>query len=48
MDPNEILTKEVLSKPQRTIIKLERQIETLNQNLKQAIIQELMQTQSGI
>jgi hypothetical protein len=42
MDPNEILSKHALSIPHRTIIDSEQtQIATLNQALKQAIIQEL-------
>lgn len=42
MDPNEILSRKALTMPHRTIIDSEQnQIETLNQALKQAIIQEL-------
>lgn len=42
MNPHEILTKEALSRPHRTIIDPEEaQIDTLNQTLKQAIIKEL-------
>ena len=49
MNPNEILSREALSKPHRTIINHEQEkIEILNQALKQAIVKELQQTQSGI
>jgi integrase len=42
MNPNEILSREALSKPHRTIIVSEKtQVEILNQALKQAIIKEL-------
>jgi hypothetical protein len=42
MDPNEILSKEALTIPHRTVIDPEQnQIETLNQALKQAIINDL-------
>ena len=49
MNPDEILTKEALSTPHRTVLDREQgQIEALNQALKQAIIKELKQPQSGI
>ncbi len=41
MKPNEILTKEALSRPHRTIVDPEHQINALNQALKQAILKEL-------
>ena len=42
MNPNEILSKKALAMPHRTIIDPEQnQINTLNQALKQAIIEEL-------
>lgn len=42
MNPDEILTKEALSMPHRTIVDQEQgQIEVLNRALKQAIIKEL-------
>jgi integrase len=42
LNPNEILSKEALAKPYRTVVNPEQQqIETLNQALKQAIIKEL-------
>ena len=42
LDPNEILSKEALSKPHRTVLDPEReQIHVLNRALKQAIIKEL-------
>jgi hypothetical protein len=42
MNPYEILSREALVKPHRTIIESEKtQIEILNQVLKQAIIHEL-------
>ncbi len=42
MDPNEILSKQALSMPHRTVIDPEQtQIATLNEALKQAILQEL-------
>lgn len=49
LDPNEILSREALSRPHRTIVDPEQhQIQVLNQALKQAIIKEFQQTQSGI
>jgi len=42
MNPDEILSREALAKPHRTVIESEKtQIEILNQALKQAIIKEL-------
>jgi integrase len=42
MNPNEILTRETLSMPHRTVVDPEQtQIEILNQTLKQAIVKEL-------
>jgi len=42
MNPNEILTREALTTPHRTVVDSEKsQIEALNQALKQAIIKEL-------
>ena len=42
MNPNKILTREVLSRPHRTVVDPEKhQIQVLNQALKQAIFQEL-------
>ena len=42
MNLNEILSKEALSKPHRTVVNQEQhQIEVLNQTLKQAIVNEL-------
>ena len=42
MNPNEILSRETLSRPNRTVVDVEkRQIEVLNQALKQAIVNEL-------
>ncbi len=44
MNPNEILSKDALASPHRTIMEAEeRQLTTLNQALKQAIIKELQQ-----
>jgi hypothetical protein len=44
-----ILSKDALSAPHRTVVDPERkQIEALNQALKQAIIKELQQSQTGI
>jgi len=49
MDPAKILSREALSMPHRTLVNPEReQTEFLNQALKQAIIKELQQTQTGI
>lgn len=49
LNPNEILSRKALSMPNRTVVDLEKQkIYVLNQALKQAIIEELKQTQSGI
>jgi integrase len=49
MDPNKILSREAFSTPHRTMVDPEReQIEALNQALKQAIIKELQQPQTGI
>jgi len=45
MNPNEILTRDALATPHRTITDPEQgQIEVLNQALKQAIIRELKST----
>jgi len=44
MNPNEILSKEALAMPHRTVIVEQREIEILNQALKQAILKELQQT----
>ena len=42
MNPNEVLSKEALSRPNRTVFDAEQsQIEALNQALKHAIIKEL-------
>jgi len=42
MNPNEILTREALTMPHRTVVDSEKsQIKALNQALKQAIIKEL-------
>ena len=42
MNPNEVLSKEAMSRPNRTLIDAEQnQIEILNQALKKAILQEL-------
>ena len=42
LDPNEILSKEVLARPHRTVIDPEQQqTQVLNHALKQAILQEL-------
>ena len=44
MNPNEILSKDALTTPHRTIIEAEQnQLATLNHALKQAIIKELQQ-----
>ena len=44
MNPNEILSKDALTSPHRTIIDAEQsQLNTLNQASKQAIIKELQQ-----
>ena len=49
LNPNEILSRKALSMPNRTVVDLEqRKIHVLNQALKQAIIEELKQTQNGI
>ena len=49
MNPNEVLTKEAISKPNRTVSDTEHsQIEILNKTLKQAIIKEFHQSQSDI
>jgi integrase len=49
MNPNEILSREALSMPHRTVVDPERKkIEVLNQALRQAIIRELQQNQTGI
>ena len=46
---NEQLTKEALSSPHRTLVDpWDNEIKVLNQVLKQAIIKELQQTQTGI
>ena len=45
MDPNKILSKEALAMPHRTVVDTKRrQIEVLNQALKQAIIMELQES----
>lgn len=45
LNPNEILTKEALSSPHRTVVNpQDDEIQVLNQALKQAIIKELQQT----
>jgi len=44
LNPDEILSREAMTKPHRTVIAQEdRQIEVLNQALKEAIIKELKQ-----
>jgi hypothetical protein len=49
MNPNEILSREALTMPHTTLVNPEQgKIEVLNQALKQAIIKELKQTQTGI
>ncbi len=49
MDPHKILSREALSTPHTILVNSEHgQIECLNQALKQAIIKELQQTQTGI
>jgi len=48
MNPNEILSREALSMLHRTLIDPELKKKILNQALKQAIIEKLQQTQSGI
>jgi hypothetical protein len=49
LNPNEILTKEALTSPHRTVIESkENEIQILNQALKQAIVKELQQTKKGI
>jgi hypothetical protein len=41
MNPNEILTKQALTKPHRTVVDTTHQIDVLNQALKNAIVEEL-------
>jgi integrase len=49
MDPNKILSKEALAMPHRTVIDPERrQIDVLNQALKQAIIKELQESTKAV
>jgi hypothetical protein len=49
LNPNEILTKETLSSPHRTLVdSRDNEIQVSNQALKQAIVKELQQTQTGI
>ena len=49
MDPNKILSKEALVMPHRTVIDPKRrQIEVLNQALKQAIIKELQESTKAV
>ncbi|MGD8565357.1 MAG: hypothetical protein PVF96_03310 [Candidatus Bathyarchaeota archaeon] len=49
LNPNEILTKETLSSPHRTLVdSRDNEIQVLNQALKQAIFKELQQTRTGI
>ena len=49
MNPNEVLSRDALTMPHRTIADPEQEkIEVLNQALKQAIIKELQETQSGL
>jgi len=49
MNPSEILSREALSMPHRTVVDPERErIKVLNQALRQAIIRELQQNQNGI
>ena len=45
MNPNDILTKDALTMPHRTVIDPEQsKMDILNQALKQAIIKELQET----
>jgi len=45
LNPNEILTKEALSSPHRTLVdSRDNEIQFLNQTLKPAIVKELQQT----
>ena len=49
MDPHKILSKEALAMPHRTVIDPKRrQIEVLNQALKQAIIMELRENAKAV
>jgi len=49
MDPNKILSREALAMPHRTIIDPQRrQVEILNQALKQAIIMELRENAKAV
>jgi hypothetical protein len=49
LNPNEILTKETLSSPHRTLVdSRDNEIQVLNQALKQVIFKELQQTRTGI